>query len=128
MSKKKLLVVDDEIHVATLLRGRLQAAGYEVVLAADGEEGLAKMKSEKPDLVIMDVFMPKLDGYEAWNQKSQDPEIRSIPMIIMSAKCTTKDCYDNYAIVEFAPKPFDMPRFLAMIERLVTPLQPPPAG
>ena len=127
MSKKKILVVDDEVHISMLLQMRLQAEGYEVILAEDGEVGLAKMKSEKPDLVIMDVFMPRLNGYEAWDKKSQDPEIQKIPLIIMSARCTTKDCYDNNAIVEFIPKPFDIPRFLETVRRLATPLQPPPA-
>lgn len=128
MSKKKILVVDDEVHITMLLQMRLQSEGYNVVLAADGEEGLAKMKSEKPDLVIMDVFMPRLNGYEAWDRKSQDPAIWQIPMIIMSAKCSTKDCYDSHAIVEFMPKPFDIPRFLDAVKRLTTPLEPPPAG
>jgi len=128
MSKKKILVVDDEAHITMLLKMRLQAEGYDVELAADGEEGIAKMKSEKPDLVIMDVFMPRLNGYEAWDKKSRDPEIQKIPMIIMSAKCSTKDCYDNHAIVEFVPKPFDIPRFLEAVKRLTASMEPPPAG
>lgn len=126
MGKKKILVVDDEVHISTLLQTRLQAEGYEVVLAVDGEEGLAKMKSEKPDLVIMDVFMPRLNGYEAWDRKSRDPELQKIPMIIMSARCATKDCYDTYAVVEFLPKPFDIPRFLETVRRLLESLEPPP--
>lgn len=127
MSKKKILVVDDEAQISMLLQMRLQAEGYDVILAEDGQAGIAKMKSEKPDLVIMDVFMPNLNGYEAWDKKSQDPEIQKIPMIIMSAKCATKDCYDPYSIVEFMPKPFDIPRFLETVRRLLAPLQPPPA-
>ncbi len=126
MSPKKILVVDDEANISMLLQMRLQAEGYEVIVAEDGEAGLKKMKREKPDLVIMDVFMPRLNGYEAWDRKSQDPEIQKIPMIIMSARCTTKDCYDTHAIVEFAPKPFDIPRFLEMVRRLVLPPPPPP--
>ena len=128
MSKKKILVVDDEAHITMLLKMRLQAEGYEVELAADGEEGIEKMKSGKPDLVIMDVFMPRLNGYEAWDKKSQDPEIQKIPMIIMSAKCSTKDCYDNHAIVEFVPKPFDIPRFLETVKRLTASMEPLPAN
>ncbi|MBU9888648.1 MAG: response regulator [Candidatus Omnitrophica bacterium] len=126
MPKKKILVVDDETQIAMLLQMRLQAEGYDVLLAEDGAVALTKMKNEKPDLVIMDVFMPRMNGYEAWDKKSQDPEIRKIPMIIMSAKCATKDCYDPYAIIEFMPKPFDIPRFLETVKRLVAPIEPPP--
>ncbi|MBN1503670.1 MAG: response regulator, partial [Candidatus Eisenbacteria bacterium] len=64
MSKGKILVVDDEIYIVHILDFSLGMEGYEVVTALDGEQALHKVKSDKPDLVVLDIMMPKLDGYE----------------------------------------------------------------
>ena len=60
---KKILVIDDETELLKLIQARLESKGYTVVAAGDGEEGLAKLKTEKPDLIITDIAMPKMDGY-----------------------------------------------------------------
>ena len=86
MSIRKILVVDDsptERHVLTAL---LTSNGYEVITAQSGEEGIAKAKSELPDLVLMDVVMPGLNGYQATRTLTRDPATRNIPVIV----CTTK--------------------------------------
>lgn len=81
---KKILIVEDEELVSTLLEKKLKNAGYDVVTAADGEEGLKKIKEEKPDLVLLDVIMPKMGGFEVMEEMRKDEEIKDIPVIIIS--------------------------------------------
>jgi len=65
MSPRKILIVDDEPAIIDILSSRLQASGYEICIARDGVESIEKVKSEKPDLIIMDVLMPRMTGFEA---------------------------------------------------------------
>ncbi len=86
MPIRKILVIDDSATDQQYLRELLTGRGFQVISASGGEEGLAKAKSEKPDLVLMDVVMPGLNGFQATRQLSQDEATRHIPVII----CTTK--------------------------------------
>jgi CheY-like chemotaxis protein len=86
MSKGKILVVDDEVYIVHILDFSLGMEGYEVVTALDGEEALAKVKKEQPDLIVLDIMMPKLDGYETCRILKSDPETQQIPVILLSAK------------------------------------------
>jgi two-component system alkaline phosphatase synthesis response regulator PhoP len=86
MSKGKILVVDDEVYIVHILDFSLGMEGYEVVTALDGEEALAKVKSEGPDLIVLDIMMPKLDGYETCRILKSDPDAKHIPVILLSAK------------------------------------------
>jgi two-component system alkaline phosphatase synthesis response regulator PhoP len=86
MNKGKVLVVDDEVYILHILDFSLNAEGYEVITAEDGEQGLAKAKSEQPDLVVLDVMMPKIDGYEACRKLKQDPKMKDVPVILLTAK------------------------------------------
>ena len=86
MAIKKVLIVDDsptELHVLTQL---LQKHGYSVVTADSGEEGVRKAKSERPDLVLMDIVMPGMNGFQATRSISKDPETAKIPVIVCSSK------------------------------------------
>ncbi len=86
MAIKKVLVVDDSATERHILGEILTKQGFEVLFAEDGESGVAKAKSEKPDLVLMDVVMPGLNGFQATRAITHDPETQNIPVII----CTTK--------------------------------------
>lgn len=82
----KILIVDDsptELHVLTQM---LAKAGYETVSAEDGEEGIEKAKAEQPDLILMDVVMPGLNGFQATRKLSRDPATKDIPVIIVTTK------------------------------------------
>ena len=82
----KILIVDDsptELHVLT---GHLQAAGYEAITAGNAEEGLAVAKAELPDLILMDVVMPGLNGFQATRQLSRNPDTAEIPIIMVTTK------------------------------------------
>ncbi len=86
MQGKRILVVDDSATDLHLLSGYLTKHGYTVVTATSGEEGIAKSKSEKPDLILMDIVMPGMNGFEATRTISKDPETAAIPVIIISSK------------------------------------------
>lgn len=80
----KILIIEDEEILLEILRGKLEYEGYTVSVAKDGEIGLAKLKEEKPDLVLLDVVMPKMDGFGVLSAKAKDDEIKNIPVIIIS--------------------------------------------
>jgi two-component system alkaline phosphatase synthesis response regulator PhoP len=117
MSKGKILVVDDEIYIVHILDFSLGMEGYEVVTALDGEQALAKVKTEEPDLIVLDIMMPKLDGYETCKVLKSDPETRHIPVILLSAKGRNVDQKMGFQVGadDYITKPFS-PRKL--VERI----------
>ena len=88
--KMKVLIVDDEPLNVEYLDMRLEDLNYQTVTAVDGQEALDKMKSEQPDLVLLDLMMPVLDGFAVLAQAKADPELRDIPVIIISADNDSK--------------------------------------
>ncbi len=86
MAIKRVLVVDDSPTDAYLISGMLQKNGYTVTTAKSGEEAIAKAKQDKPDLILMDIVMPGMSGFEATRTIAKDPETSSIPIIIISTK------------------------------------------
>jgi len=83
MAKKILLVEDEEIMIG-LLEKKLTQEGYEISVARDGEEGLKAMQQTKPDLILLDIVMPKMGGFEVMEKMQKDPELKKIPVIIIS--------------------------------------------
>lgn len=123
MESKKILIVDDDSDLVLATRLVLESAGYEVSEAATGEEGLEKMRAEKPDLVLMDVMMANpLDGYFTTQQISDDPELSQIPILMVSS-ITTSQYADTFPtnqyldIREFISKPIEPEQLLAKIKR-----------
>ncbi|RPJ42281.1 MAG: response regulator [Candidatus Latescibacterota bacterium] len=107
---KKILVVDDEVYILHILDFSLGAEGYEVITAADGEEAMRKARSEKPDLIVLDIMMPKVDGFEACRRLKADPETSPIPVILLTAKGREVDRQmgmevgaDDYIVKPFSP-------------------------
>ena len=82
---KRILVVDDQEDLRDVLRTLLTGSGYAVIEAADGESGVAMAKSERPDLILMDIQMPVLDGYDATRQIRAEPDLTSTPLIAVSS-------------------------------------------
>ena len=117
MAKGKILVVDDEIYIVHILDFSLGMEGYEVVTALDGEQGLEKARTQRPDLIVLDIMMPKLDGYETCKMLKADPETRSIPIILLSAKGRNIDQKIGFEVGadDYITKPFS-PRKL--VERI----------
>ena len=117
MAKGKILVVDDEIYIVHILDFSLGMEGYEVVTALDGEQALEKARSEKPDLIVLDIMMPKLDGYETCKRLKADPETKGMPVILLSAKGRNVDQKVGFEVGadDYITKPFS-PRKL--VERI----------
>ena len=119
MAKGKILVVDDEIYIVHILDFSLGMEGYEVLTALDGEQALEKARAEHPDLVVLDIMMPKLDGYETCKMLKADPKTKDIPVILLSAKGRNVDQKVGYeeGADDYITKPFS-PRKL--VERINT--------
>jgi two-component system, OmpR family, alkaline phosphatase synthesis response regulator PhoP len=117
MAKGRILVVDDEIYIVHILDFSLGMEGYEVVTALDGEQALEKARSEKPDLIVLDIMMPKLDGYETCKRLKADPETKDVPVILLSAKGRNVDQKVGFEVGadDYITKPFS-PRKL--VERI----------
>ena len=88
---KRILVVDDEPDVVTVMKFTLETRGFEVVTAYDGEEGLRKVKTENPDLIILDVLMPKMYGNTLVAELENNPETKNIPIIFLSCLVNDED-------------------------------------
>ena len=82
--KKKIVIVEDDRFLSLVLKGRLEKEGYNVIPAYDGEEGLALIKKELPSLVVLDLVMPKMTGFELLERLSTDPQISRIPVVVAS--------------------------------------------
>jgi len=117
VAKGKILVVDDEVYIVHILDFSLGVEGYDVMTALDGEQALAKVAQEKPDLIVLDIMMPKLDGYETCKALKSDPETRDIPIILLSAKGRNVDQKVGFEVGadDYITKPFS-PRKL--VERI----------
>ena len=122
----KILYVEDNDDNVYMLRGRLTRAGFEVAVASDGEQGVAKAASEVPDLILMDLSLPVLDGWEATRQLKDAPETRPIPIIALSAPAMEGDRAKAIAAGcdDYDTKPVDFPRLLATIQALLAKERP----
>ena len=115
---KKILVVDDEQQLALAVKIRLQSRGYQVVTAGDGRQALELIPKEKPDLVIMDVVMPVMDGYFALREINQRFGRGKIPVIILTARDRMKELFDLEGVEDYVVKPFDHDDLLVRIDRV----------
>ncbi len=117
MMAKILLIEDNEMNRDMLSR-RLQRKGYQVVLAVDGQQGVALAHSERPDLILMDMSLPVLDGWEATRLIKANSETKAIPVIALTAHAMTGDREKAFAVGcdDYDIKPVDLPRLLGKIE------------
>ena len=121
MKKGKILVVDDENYILHILDFSLGAEGYEVITAEDGEEAVRKVKEERPDLVVLDVMMPKMDGFEACRAIKRDAELAATPVILLSAKARDIDQKQGYeaGADDYITKPFSPGRLVERVHGLL---------
>lgn len=120
--KKKILIADDNPDNVELLRKRLGSQGYETVAAFDGEEALQAILKENPDLLILDVMMPKMDGYEVLRRLRQNDDYRNLPVILLTAKKELPDKLKGLDIGadDYITKPFNPQELLARVRSLLT--------
>ena len=114
----KILIVEDNEMNRDMLSRRLERKGYEIEIAVDGEEGLSMMRNNKPDLVLMDMGLPVLDGWEATTQAKADPSISEIPIIALTAHAMEEDRQKalGAGADDFDTKPVQLQRLLEKIE------------
>jgi two-component system cell cycle response regulator DivK len=115
-----LLIEDNELNRDMLSR-RLQKRGYEVAMAVDGETGIAMAKAQAPALILMDVSLPGIDGWETTRRLKAAPETRAIPILALTAYATPGDREKALSVGcdDFDIKPIDLPRLLGKIETLL---------
>ena len=118
---KKILIVDDEPNLVKLLESRLKANGYDVICAYDGQQGLDKVRKEKPDLVILDLMLPQLHGYEVCRILRSDPEHKDIPIVMLTASGKAQDIQEGLEVGAnaYIAKPFQPNVLLGIITGLV---------
>ena len=116
---KKILVADDEQQLALALKIRLQSRGFQVVTASDGRQALELIAQEKPDLVILDVVMPVMDGYFCLREINQRFGRTKIPVIILTARDRMKELFDLEGVEDYVVKPFDHDDLLIRIDRVL---------
>jgi two-component system, OmpR family, alkaline phosphatase synthesis response regulator PhoP len=121
MSKGKILVVDDEIYIVHILDFSLGMEGYEVITALDGEQALERLKVEKPDLVVLDIMMPKVDGYEVCKSIKSNPATKQTPVILLSAKGRNVDQKLGFDVGadDYITKPFSPRKLVERINQLL---------
>ena len=124
----KILLVEDNEMNRDMLSRRLARNGYEVLIAIDGGEGLAKARSESPDLILMDMSLPGLDGWEATRQLKAEPGTRGIPVIALTAHAMAGDRQKalSAGCDDFDTKPVELPRLLTKIQTLLQRDRPAP--
>jgi two-component system alkaline phosphatase synthesis response regulator PhoP len=115
------LIVDDEADILEIVKARLASAGYDVFTAEDGLAGLAIAKNEKPDLIILDIMMPKMDGYTALRELRKNTDTEKIPVLMLSVKEKSKmeDILYFQNISDYMEKPFDSYELLEKVKKIL---------
>lgn len=117
----RILIVDDEVQLVEMVQMRLEANGYEVLTADNGQRGLERAKSENPDLIMLDVMMPKMDGYKVCGLLKNDARYSRIPIILFSARTQQddKDVGGEVGADAYITKPFEPAVLISKIEELL---------
>lgn len=118
---KKIMVVDDEPYIARVIKFKLEQEGYIVISANDGITGLNKIREEKPDLVLLDVMMPGMTGYEVCQKIKGDAELAGIPVVILTAKGQERDREQGFSMgaSDYITKPFSPNRLLELVKSII---------
>ncbi len=119
--KKKILIVEDEEQMVEMLKIRLEANGYEVLSAADGKQGLEKAQKQMPDLMILDLMIPKMDGFKVCGLLKKDSRYARIPIIMFTARAQESDkrMGEEVGADAYLTKPFEPKTLLDKIEELL---------
>lgn len=117
MEKARILLVDDEPDFVELLKFGLEKNGYNVVTANNGREALVKAEKERPDLILLDILMPQMDGYTALRELKSRDETREIPVLVLTAKQGMEQLFSVEGITDYIMKPFNDEDLLLRIKR-----------
>jgi DNA-binding response OmpR family regulator len=116
-----VLLVDDDPVILKLLQVNFEMEGYDVITASDGIEGLEKAKSELPDIILLDIMMPKMDGLEVTRNLKSDDNLKSIPIVLLSAKAQASDVQagKDAGADDYLTKPFDPLELLSRVSEIL---------
>lgn len=116
-SQAKILIVDDEPDLVSTVQYRLKFAECDVVTAANGQEGLEKAESERPDLILLDTNMPVMNGHEMLERLRADANLRDIPVIMLTARCEAQDiaAASAHGVSDYVTKPFE---FVQLMDKI----------
>jgi two-component system alkaline phosphatase synthesis response regulator PhoP/two-component system response regulator VicR len=117
----KILVCDDERSIVRLIQVNLERQGWQVVTAYDGKEGLEKIMAEKPDICVLDVMMPYMDGFEVLKNLRREPSTQKLPVVMLTAKAQDKDVFEgyHYGADVYLTKPFNPMELVTFIKRII---------
>jgi two-component system alkaline phosphatase synthesis response regulator PhoP len=115
--KAKILVVDDDAELVTVMKGVLESKSYEVVVAYNGKEGLEKAKKEKPDLVILDILMPVMDGFVFADLFNKEPSLAKIPIMALTSFSESLGQPFPFEVGEYVQKPLKPNELIAKVEK-----------
>jgi CheY-like chemotaxis protein len=120
-NRKRVLICDDDPVILRLVQVNLELEGYEVISARHGGEAVELGFREQPDLIILDIMMPRMDGYEACERLKNHPATGHIPIVFLSAKAQEADIErgKSYGVADYLTKPFDPGELLDVVQRLV---------
>lgn len=121
MTGKRILIIDDEPDVVRVVQARLTAAGYQSLAAFDGQEGYDKARQEKPDLIILDLMLPKLNGYQVCRLLKSDEDCKQIPIIIFTARAQESDIKTGLEVGAdaYLTKPYNPEVLLSKVKELI---------
>jgi two-component system alkaline phosphatase synthesis response regulator PhoP len=127
---KKILVVDDERQIVKLVEINLRKAGYDVVCAYDGVEALEKVQSERPHMIVLDVMMPRMNGFDVLKKLQANPETEQIPVIMLTAKAQDADIFAGWqsGVSSYLTKPFNPRELLTFVQRIFESLDQGPSS
>ena len=118
---KKIVLAEDEPQIARLIEFKLKKEGYEVTWKENGEEALKAIKANKPDLILLDIMMPVMDGYEVLRRLKEDENLKSIPVIMLTARAQERDVVKgiDMGAEDYITKPFHPAELLARVKRIL---------
>ena len=128
--KPRILLVDDEPSIVKMVGKRLEIEGFEVLVAMDGRAGLMKAQADRPDLIVLDLMLPQLNGYEVCTMLKQDARYQKIPIVLFTAKTQMKDeqLGKECGADAFVRKPFRAQELITQIRALLAQAPPAPTG
>ncbi len=117
---RKILTCDDEKHIVRLIQVNLERQGYEVITAYNGAECLEKVQEDRPDLIVLDVMMPEMTGFEVLEALKKDPETENIPVIMLTARAQDSDVLRGWqsGVECYLTKPFNPMELIAFVKRI----------
>ncbi len=118
---RKIVLAEDEPQIARLIEFKLKKEGYQVIWKENGEEALKAIKMDKPDLILLDIMMPVMDGYEVLRRLKEDENLKSVPVIMLTARAQEKDVVKGIDLgaEDYITKPFHPAELLVRVKRIL---------